>query len=115
MKKIMQSQQRVVRIQVLGQEGRERVMRGYRWASSRPSWVARAAAVAFLIVVGLPILVLVLLAIVAAAVVFGVLAATDALLRAVRGPRRVEDGRENVRVRRFPAREPHDTRRAGDG
>ena len=60
--------------------------------------VARAAAVAFLVVVGLPILVLVLLAITAAVVVFGVLAGIDALMRAVRGPRRVEDGRENVRV-----------------
>jgi hypothetical protein len=95
---MMQSQQRVVRVRVLGQEGRERVMRGYRWAATRPGWVARAAALAFLIVVGLPILALVFLAILAAAVVFGVLAGADALLRALRGPKRVEDGRENVRV-----------------
>ena len=104
---MMHSQQRAARVRILGQEGRERVARGDRWLSgrtpppmgqSRLSWVGLAAAVAFLIVVGLPIFLLLLLAVTAAALVLGVMAAAGAVMTAVRGARRVEDGRENVRV-----------------
>ena len=89
---------RVVRFQVFGPASRERLARGYRWAHGRPSWVARATALTFLVVVGLPILLLVALAGLAAALVFGVLALAEAGLRALRGGAGGEGGRENVRV-----------------
>ncbi len=93
----MTNGQRAFRFQVFN-PGRERVASGYRWATTRPSWVARAAALAFLVVVGLPILVLVIVALLAAAMVYGVLALADAALRGFRGQPRVESGRQNVRV-----------------
>jgi hypothetical protein len=95
--------QRVV-IRDFGQQQRERWARGYRWASSQPSWVARASLLAFMIVVGLPMAILFMLALLAAIVVFGTLAIGHLVLAKVRalfsGDRDTE-GRENVRVRRL--------------
>ncbi|MFW5652817.1 MAG: hypothetical protein ACOC0P_02125 [Planctomycetota bacterium] len=51
----------------------------YRYVSSRPSWISRAAAFAFLFVVVLPVAVLVLLAVLLAVSVFAVLALANAL------------------------------------
>ena len=94
------SADRVMRVQVIGPAGRERVARSYQWAATQPSWIARAAAMAFLIVVGLPILLLVGLAVLIAVVVFGTLALVNSGLRALRNRPHGDDGRKNVIVRR---------------
>ncbi len=91
-------QERVVFIRNLGQ-GRDQWVRGVRWASSQPSWVARAALLTFLVVVGLPLAMLFLLAFFAAMVVFGGLALGHIAVAGVRGLfGRDAEGRENVKV-----------------
>ena len=65
---------------------------------SQPSWITRAATMAFVIVIAIPIILLVMFALLVGVFVFAVLAALNLLLTRIspRLPRR--DGRENVRV-----------------
>jgi hypothetical protein len=67
-------------------------------AQSQPGWITRLAAIAVLMVIGLPIFLLVMFAFLVGGIVFAFLALTNALVVKVKGvlPRR--DGRENVRV-----------------
>ena len=65
---------------------------------SQPNWVVRAAMVAFIIVIAVPILLLVGIALIAATLVFGVLALINSIIRRIRGDGVRNDGRENVRV-----------------
>ncbi len=88
----------VVRIQVLGSRHRDRVARGYRWALAQPSWIARVALLAFLLVVGVPIMLLVGLAVLAAVIVFAGLALLHTVINRMRGLPAAGDGRDNVRV-----------------
>jgi len=92
----MHEQPRVIRFVSFGPDGAQRAV---RFAASQPSWVTRFAVMAFLIVIGIPILLLILLATIAGAVVFTVLALVAAGLARLRnlGSGRSE-GRENVRV-----------------
>ncbi len=92
---------RVVRFRVLDAAARDRLAGGWRMAASQPNWIIRTAAVVFLLVLVLPLLLLVGLAAVAAALVFGGLALLKGTVERVR--RRVRgDGRSNVRVIRRP-------------
>ncbi len=76
----------------------------WRLAASRPGWPLRIALLTFLLVLGLPIILLALVAILLAAAVFAVLALAHRTIDRIRGwgqgrgllGRR--DGRENVRV-----------------
>ena len=79
----------------------------WRYAGAQPSFALRAAVLVFLIVIGLPLLLLLLLAFLVGAVVFGVLALFGSIGAAFRGVRQgggpsggvgANDGRENVRV-----------------
>lgn len=70
----------------------------FRAVSAQPNWVTRLALYAFLIVVGLPILLLTLVALFAAVFVFGLLVFANALLVRVRRIFPRDDGRRNVRV-----------------
>ncbi len=88
----------VVRLHPFGSQQRDRVARGYRWAQSQPSWIVRLAVLTFLLVVGLPILLLVMFAVLAASVVFGGLALFHTALDKLRGLPSYRDGRKNVRV-----------------
>ncbi len=88
----------VVRLHPFGSQQRDRVARGYRWAQSQPSWIVRLAVLTFLLVVGLPILLLVMFAVLAASVVFGGLALFHTALGKLRGLPSHRDGRKNVRV-----------------
>ena len=64
----------------------------------QPNWIMKAVGLTFLIVVGVPILILLLLAAVLAMVVFAVLTGCNLLLgRRAKGPTR-DAGRQNVRV-----------------
>lgn len=64
---------------------------------SQPGWITRAALLTAFIIIGLPILLLALIALFAGIVVFGVLAALNVLMARLRGQFR-SDGRANVRV-----------------
>ncbi len=78
----------------------------WRLAASRPGWPLRIALLTFLLVLGLPIILLALVAILLAAAVFAVLALAHRTIERIRGRGRIRgwgllgrrDGRENVRV-----------------
>ena len=78
--------------------GAQRATAIWQTAASQPSWISRAVLVTFLLVIGIPIFLLVLLALLVATVVFALLWGANALMTKMRGvlPRR--DGRQNVRV-----------------
>jgi len=67
-------------------------------AMNQPGWVWRSALGVVALVVLLPLLLLVFLALLAGAIVFGMLAAVTMLVERVRGRLPRHDGRENVRV-----------------
>ena len=89
---------RVVRIPTVTAAQRERAVRGYRWLTSQPSWVIRLALVVFLLLVGLPLLLLAVVAVIAATNVFTGLALITAGVAKLRGFLPKRDGRSNVRV-----------------
>ncbi len=70
----------------------------WRAAAAQPGWITRVALLTFLLVVGLPSLLLLILAVVFAAVVFGVLALVNTTLVRLRAALPRRDGRSNVRV-----------------
>jgi uncharacterized membrane protein required for colicin V production len=89
---------RVVRMTEYVDRGRQRAGAAWQTVSAQPGWIVRTTSLVFLLVIGVPILVLLVLAILAALVVFSILWGVNRLLGGLRGilPRR--DGRENVRV-----------------
>ncbi len=89
---------RVVRIPTVTAEQRERAVRGYRWLTSQPSWVVRLALLIFILVVGVPLLLLAIVAVLAAIIVFTGLALINAGVAKLRGFLPKRDGRSNVRV-----------------
>jgi len=90
---------RIVEIQQYSRDGSERVRSAWQYAAHQPSWIARLALMVFLFVLMLPIVALLLLAFLAAAVVFLGLAIAHAVVRVVRSVLPgTGDGRDNVRV-----------------
>ena len=77
---------------------RERAARGYHWLTSQPSWVVRLVLLIFMLVVGLPLLLLAIVAVIAATIVFTGLALINAGVARLRGLLPKRDGRSNVRV-----------------
>jgi hypothetical protein len=79
--------------------GRQRAGAAWQTVNTQPGWIVKTTVVVFLLVIGVPILLLLMFALIAAALIFAVLWGVNALLGALRGilPRR-GDGRENVRV-----------------
>lgn len=79
--------------------GGQRVANAYRFVSSQPSWLSRTALLVFLLVVGLPLFLLFLFALLLALAAFIVLAGANALIQSVK---RLfgggNEGRSNVRV-----------------
>ena len=80
----------------------------WRMAASRPGWPLRIALLTFLLVLGLPIILLALVAILLASAVFAVLALALRTIERIRGRGQGRgllgrrDGRENVRVIQRP-------------
>ncbi len=82
----------------------------WRLAASQPGWPLRIALLTFLLVLGLPIILLALVAILLAAAVFAVLALAHGTIERIRRRGRGQgrgllgrrDGRENVRVIQRP-------------
>ncbi len=79
-------------------EQSSRVASMWRSAAAQPGWITRAALLTVLLVVGLPILLLLVMAVIFAAAVFGVLALVNAVLVRLRGALPQRDSRSNVRV-----------------
>jgi hypothetical protein len=86
------------RITMISSAGAERVSTVFRAVQSHPGWIKRWALLAALIVIGVPIFLLVMLAVMAGVLVFGGLAAGNALANRIRGLMPRSDGRSNVRV-----------------
>lgn len=80
-------------------DGTRRVSAAWQSVNRQPSWIVRAALLAFFLVVAVPFLLLLLFALLAATVLFMFLWAGNAILGAFRGvlPSNRE-GRKNVRV-----------------
>jgi hypothetical protein len=89
---------RITRISTFTEQGTQRAARAWQTVASQPSWIARIALYTFLIVIGLPIAILFVLALVLAMFVFAVLAGCYWLWTRVRGALPRRDGRENVKV-----------------
>lgn len=91
--------QRVVRVRAFTNEQRDRAARAYQWVARQPSWVTKFALLAFLIVIGIPVFIILMLAVVASVIVFGGLAALNLLVLRLRSLLPHADGRSrNVRV-----------------
>ena len=78
--------------------GGEQVAEAFRKINRQPNWVLRTAVLVFLLLVAIPILALVLLATVAATAVFAILAIWNSFLKLLKGGKRQEQRRKNVRV-----------------
>lgn len=89
---------RIVRIANTAQQGPRRAAGVYEYVARQPSWITRIALTAFLFVIALPILLLLMLAFLAAVMIFTILAIGNAALSALRGTLPRPDGRQNVRV-----------------
>lgn len=86
------------RISTYSSRGYERAGTVLRMVQSQPGWITRLAALVVLIVIGLPIFLLVMVALFAGAFVFAMLALINGLAMKIRGGLPRSDGRENVRV-----------------
>lgn len=91
--------ERVVRVRTFTNDQRQRAARAFQWVARQPSWVTKFAMVAFLIVIGIPVFIILMLAIVASVIVFGGLAALNLLVIRLRSLLPHAEGRSsNVRV-----------------
>ncbi len=70
----------------------------FQVARGQPNWAVRLAVLTFLLVVGIPILVLLMVAGLAAFLVFIVLLAINSFLNLFKGSSKRNDGRRNVRI-----------------
>jgi hypothetical protein len=89
---------RVVRLAQYASEGQERAGAAWRAVNTQPGWIVKATVFAFLLVVGVPVVLLLLLALLVAGLLFAVLWGANALVRRLKGLMPQRDGRENVRV-----------------
>ena len=89
---------RVTRISNIAGPGAQRASQAWQAINTQPSWIVKATTLAFLLVVGIPVLLLVLVALIVAAALFTVLWGVNRLITAFRGALPRDDGRENVRV-----------------
>lgn len=88
---------RAVQVRVIGSNP-EGAGPGPGWVPARSTWATRVALLTFLVIVGLPLLILVGVAVAAAAVVFTGLALLTAAARRIKGAWPGQDGRSNVRT-----------------
>jgi len=88
---------RTTRFSILTAEGANRVGTVFHTLRSQPGWITRLALLTVFIIIGLPIVLLVMIALLAGIFVFGLLAAINILIWRIRA-RLTGDGRQNVRV-----------------
>lgn len=89
---------RVPRFTTFTSPGAQRVSAIWQTAASQPSWISRVVLMTFILIIAIPIFLLVMLALLAASVVFGVLWIANTLVMKIRGTLPHRDGRKNVRV-----------------
>jgi len=89
---------RVVRLAQYANEGQQRAGAAWRTINTQPGWIVKATVFAFLLVVGVPVVLLLMLALFVAGLLFAVLWSINALIRRLKGLMPQRDGRENVRV-----------------
>ena len=87
-----------IRFTQFSTRGAQRVSAMWQTAAAQPSWVSRFALITFILVIGVPIFLLVALALIAATFVFAVLVGVNWLLTKFKRALPVRDGRRNVRV-----------------
>jgi len=78
--------------------GGDRMAQAFQMAQGQPNWAVRLAVLTFLLVVGIPILLLLLIAGLAAFLVFMVLSGFNWFLNLFQGSSRQNQGRRNVKV-----------------
>ncbi len=78
--------------------GGDRMAQAFQMARGQPNWAARVAVITFILVIGIPILLLLLTAGIAAFLVFMVLSGANWFLNLFKGGSKPDDGRRNVRV-----------------
>ena len=82
----------------MAQQSSQRAGRAWQTLRAQPSWVTKAAAIAFVLVIGIPLAILLLVALVVATMVFALLWAVNRVLNLLGGALPRRDGRQNVRV-----------------
>ena len=87
-----------IRFTQFSTRGARRVSAMWQTAAAQPSWVSRVALITFILVIGVPIFLLVTLALAAASFVFAILLGVNYVLMKIRGAMPHRDGRKNVRV-----------------
>ncbi len=78
--------------------GSDRMAQAFQMARGQPNWAVRLAVLTFLLVVGIPILLLLMTAGLAAFVVFMIISGFNWLLNLFQGGSKQDDGRRNVKV-----------------
>jgi hypothetical protein len=78
--------------------GSEHVADAFRRVNRQPNWIIKTAVLAFLLIVAVPIFALLLVAAISAAIVFAVLTGWNVVLNLLRGGKKSERRRKNVRV-----------------
>jgi len=89
---------RVVRLAQYASGSQQRAGAAWRTINTQPGWIVKATVFAFLLVVGVPVVLLLLLALFVAGLLFTVLWGANALVRRLKRLMPQRDGRENVRV-----------------
>jgi len=89
---------RVIRMAQYANEGQQRATAAWQALNTQPSWVVKATIAAFVLVVGVPIVLLLVFAFFVSAVLFGVLWCVNQVIGGFRGALPQREGRENVRV-----------------
>ena len=89
---------RTIRATAFSWQNAQRAHAAFRAVRSQPGWIQRAALLTVLLFIGVPILLVVFIALAAGTLVLGVLAGLNVLLSKWRGPAIRNHGRENVRV-----------------
>ncbi len=87
-----------IRFNTFSTRGAQRVASMWQTAARQPSWVSRVALLTFIVVIGVPIFILVALALIAATFVFAILIGVNWVLSKFKRALPVRDGRQNVRV-----------------
>jgi hypothetical protein len=72
---------RVVRLAQYASEGQHRAGAAWRTINTQPGWIVRATVFAFLLVVGVPVVLLLMLALFVAGLLFAILWTINALIR----------------------------------
>ncbi len=89
---------RAVRIAQYASQSQQRAQSAWTAINTQPSWIVKATLLAFILVIGVPILLLVFLALIAAAALFAILWAFNRVVSIFKGLLPQRDGRSNVRV-----------------